>query len=157
MSDAIKSKRLEGTQLIIETSSGTEVYDSKFLVAALLIFIARGSGAIEPEESAKMIDLIEEHFRLEGAESLELLTRAMSEMAENPKLGQALVDLAPTLSVQEKEDIALMALKVIAADGRRQVAEMEKFSEAVEAIGISPETVHRAFDRYFAETMPDAN
>jgi uncharacterized tellurite resistance protein B-like protein len=85
------------------------------------------------------------------------LTRAMSEMAENPKLGQALVDLAPTLSVQEKEDIALMALKVIAADGRRQVAEMEKFSEAVEAIGISPETVHRAFDRYFAETMPDAN
>ena len=157
MSDTIKSKRLEGTQLIVETDDGTEVYDSKFLVAALLIFIARGSGTIEPEESAKMIDLIEEHFRLEGAESLELLTRAMSEMAEHPELGQALVDLAPTLSVQEKEDIALMALKVIAADGRRQVAEMEKFSEAVEAIGISPETVHRAFDRYFAETMPGAS
>lgn len=156
MSDTIKSKRLEGTRLVVETSDGTEVYDSKFLVAALLIFIARGSGTIEPEESAKMIDLIEEHFRLEGAESLELLTRAMTEMAEHPDLGQALTDLAPTLSVQEKEDIALMALKVIAADGRRHVAEMEKFSEAVEAIGIPAETVHRAFDRYFAETMPNA-
>ena len=155
MSDTIKSKRLEGTSLIVETSEGTKTYDSKFLVAALLIFIARGSGTIEPEESAKMIDLIEEHFRLEGAESLELLTRAMSEMAENPGLGQALIELAPTLSEQEKEDIALMALKVIAADGRRQVAEMEKFNEAVEAIGISQETIHRAFDRYFAETMPN--
>ena len=154
MSDTIKSKRLEGTHLIVETQDGTETYDSKFLVAALLIFIARGSGTIEPEESAKMIDLIEDYFHLQGAESLELLTRAMSEMAENPGLGQALVDLAPTLTEGDKEDIALMALKVVAADGRREVTEMEKFNQAVEAIGISPEIVHRAFDRYFAETMP---
>jgi len=154
MSDTIKSKRLEGTKLIVETQDGTETYDSKFLVAALLIFIARGSGSIEPEESAKMIDLIEEYFQLQGAESLELLTRVMSEMAENAGLAQALVDLAPTLTEGDKEDIALMALKVVAADGRREVAEMEKFNQAVEAIGISPEIVHRAFDRYFAETMP---
>jgi uncharacterized tellurite resistance protein B-like protein len=152
MNDTIKSKRLEGTQLIVETKGGTKTYDSKFLVAALLIYIARGSGRIEPEESAKMIDLIEEYFQMQGAESLELLTRAMSELAENPELSQALVDLSPTLSESDKEDIAVMALKVVAADGRRHVAEMEKFNEAVEAIGISPETVHRAFDRYFAET-----
>lgn len=154
MSDTIKSKRLQGTQLIVETQDGTETYDSKFLVAALLIFIARGSGTIEPEESAKMIDLIEDYFQMQGAESLELLTRAMTEIAENPALGQALIDLAPTLTEGDKEDIALMALKVVAADGRRQVAEMEQFNQAVEAIGISPEIVHRAFDRYFAETMP---
>ena len=99
-------------------------------------------------------DLIEQRFQMEGAESLELLTRAMSEMAENPELGQALIELAPTLSDQDKEDIALMSLKVIAADGRRDVREMEKFNEAVEALGISPDAVHRAFDRYFSETMP---
>ena len=154
MSDTIKSKRLEGTTLIVETKDGTQTYDSKFLVAALLIFVAQGSGSIEPEESAKMIDLIEEYFKMQGAESLELLTRAMSEIAEYPELRQALADLGPTLSDSDKEDIAVMALKVIAADGRRQVAEMEKFSQAVEEIGISPEIVHRAFDRYFAETMP---
>lgn len=154
MSDTIKTKRLEGTHLIVETQEGTETYDSKFLVAALLIFVARGSGTIEPEESAKMIDLIEDYFHMQGAESLELLTRAMSEMAENPDLGQALIDLAPTLTEGDKEEIALMALKVVAADGRREVTEMEKFNQAVEAIGISPEIVHRAFDRYFAETLP---
>ena len=154
MSDTIKSKRLEGTTLVVETSDGTETYDSQFLVAALLIFVAQGSGTIEPEESAKMIDLIEEHFQLQGAESLELLTRAMSEIAEKPELRQVLTDLGPTLSDSDKEDIAVMALKVIAANGRRQVAEMEKFNQAVEAIGISADIVHRAFDRYFAETMP---
>mgnify|MGYP001823085571 CR=1 FL=1 len=47
-----------------------------------------------------------------------------------------------------------MGLKVIAADGRREVAEMEQFSLAMEGLDISPEIVHRAFDRYFAETMP---
>ena len=154
MNDTIKSKRLEGTQVIVETKSGTQTYDSRFLVAALLVFIARGSGTIEPEESAKMIDVIEDHFQMQGAESLELLTRAMGEMAENPQLGQALVELAPTLSENDKEDIALMALKVVAASGRREVAGMEKFNQAVEAIGISAAAVHRAFDRYFAETMP---
>ncbi len=154
MSETIKTKRLEGTRLVVETREGTTTYDSRFLVAALLIYIARGSGTIEPEESAKMIDLIEEHFQMEGSESLELLTRAMSEMAENPELGQALIDLAPTLSDQDKEDLALMSLKVIAADGHRDVGEMEKFNEAAEALGISPDAVHRAFDRYFAETLP---
>lgn len=154
MSDKIKSKRLEGTTLIVETSDGTETYDSQFLVAALLIYVAQGGGAIEPEESAKMIELIEEHFQLQSAESLGLLTRAISEMAEKPELRQILTELGRKLPDADKEDIAVMALKVIAADGKREVAEMEKFSEAVEAIGISPEIVHRAFDRYFSETMP---
>ena len=153
MSDTIFTSRLEGTHLIVESGGNTETYDSQFLVAALLIFIAQGSGTIEPEETAKMLDLIQEHFQLAGSESLELLTRAMSELAEKPELGELLAELGKSLSEDDKEDIAVMALKVIAADGRREVAEMEKFNQAVEAVGVSPETVHRAFDRYFAETM----
>lgn len=154
MSDTIKTTRLKGTELIVETRDGVEVYDSKFLVAALLIFVAQGSGSIAPEESAKMLDLIEEHFKMEGSESLELLTRAISELADKPGLGEHLAELGKTLSDHQKEDIAVMALKVIAADGRREFAEMENFSRAVEAVGVSPEIVHRAFDRYFADTMP---
>jgi uncharacterized tellurite resistance protein B-like protein len=101
-----------------------------------------------------MIELIEEHFKMQGSESLALLTRAMSELAEKPGLGEHLAELGKTMSDQQKEDVAVMALKVIAADGRREFAEMENFSRAVEAVGVSPDIVHRAFDRYFAETMP---
>lgn len=154
MSDTIKTSRLEGSELVVETKFGTKVYDSKFLVAALLIHVARGSGSIEPEESSKMIELIEEHFELQSSESLELLTRAMTDMAENPDLGAELTKLAPTLSDEDREDIAVMALKVIAADGDRHVGELETFEEAVRSIGVTPDIVHRAYDRYFEETMP---
>jgi uncharacterized tellurite resistance protein B-like protein len=151
--DIIKSEVVDG-KLIVDTATGTEEYDSQFLVAALLVYIARAGGEIAPAESARMIDLLEEHFQLQGAESLELITRAMNEMADKPQLIPLLISLAQSLAESEKEEIALMALKVIAADGRRDFAEMEQFDRAMEAAGVSPETVHRAFDQYFSETMP---
>jgi uncharacterized tellurite resistance protein B-like protein len=154
MSNEILGSRLEGSTLVVETPEGETHYDSRFLVAALLIYVARGSGSIAPEESGKMIELIEEHFHMEGSESLELLTYAMSELADKPSLGTFLAELGPKLSENEKESIALMGLKVVAADGTRQYSEMEQFNRAMEAVGISPDIVHRAFDRYFAETMP---
>jgi len=154
MSDDIIVSRLVGTRLIVETAEGIQEYDSQFLVAALFVYVARADGQITPEESGQMIELLEAHYHLQGAESLELLTRAMDEMVDRPQLGLLLTDLVPTLAESEKEDIALMALKVVAADGRRHVAGMEHFNRAMEAAGITPEIVHRAFDRYFAETMP---
>jgi len=154
MTNEILSSKLEGTTLIIETSEGTTTYDSKFLVAGLLVFVARGSGQIEPEESARMIALIGDFFGMQGSESLELITTAMSELADKPSLAPLLIELGQTLSDGDKEDIALMALKVVAADGERHFEEMEQFNKATTAIGIAPEIVHRAFDRYFAETMP---
>lgn len=156
MANDILNSRLEGTQLIVETSQGTKTYDSQFLVAALLVFVARGSGQIEPEESAKMIELIEDYFHLQGAESLELLTTVIAELSDKPSLATLLTDLGSTLSDGDKEDIAVMGLKVVAADGHRHFAEMEQFNKAMASIGISPEIVHRAFDRYFAETRPGA-
>lgn len=154
MSDDIINSRLEGTKLIVETADGVAEYESQFLVAALLVYVARGDGQITPEESGQMIELIEERYQLKGGESLELITRAMTEMVDKPHLGSLLTDLAPTFSESDKEDIALMALKVVAADGHRHFAEMEQFNRAMEAAGITPEIVHRAFDRYFSETMP---
>ena len=154
MSDDIFVSRLEGNKIVVESDGEVVEYDSKFLIAAVLVYVARGNGQIEPEESARMIDLIEDYFKMQGAETLELLTRAMSEMDEKPELVPVLCELGPTLSDACKEDLALMGLKIVAADGQRRVAEMEQFRRAMEAIGVSPEIVHRAFDRYFAETMP---
>jgi uncharacterized tellurite resistance protein B-like protein len=154
MASEILGSRLEGTTLVVETREGEQTYDSRFLVAALLVFVARGSGRIEPEESSKIIELIEEHFHMQGPESLELITYAMSEMIDKPSLPRLLAELGKTLSESEKEDIALMGLKVVAADGRREFAEMQQFKRAMAGLGIAGDTVHRAFDRYFSETMP---
>ena len=141
--------RFEGAQLIIETSNETEVYDSKFLVAALLVSVAKGDGNISEMETDKMLQLVGEHFHLRSSESLELLTRAMSNLAENPDLTSLLVELSTVLTSADKEDVAVMLLKVVAADGRKDAEEMEMLSKAAEIIAISPESMHNAFDRYF--------
>ena len=154
MGDDVIKSRVEGSRLVVETAAGTEEYEMNFLVAVLLVYVARGSGQIEPEESAEMIGLIESQFNLPGAESLELITRAMTDMAEKREPDPVLARLGPALSESDQEDIAVMALKVVAADGQREFAEIERFNRAMQAAGIGPEVVHRAFDRYFAETMP---
>ena len=143
--------RFEGSTLVIETTSGPESYDSQFLVAALLVFVAKGDGNISEDEVKKMLQLVSEHFHLESGESLALLNRAMGDLADNPDLVGLLKELSKVLSPTEKEDIAVMLLKVIAADGIRDVDEMEMMNVAAEIIDISAETRHSAFDRYFAE------
>lgn len=148
-----KAPRVEDDALIIETRSTTEVYDAKYLVSALLVFVAKGDGKISSEETAEMLRLVSDHFDLQSSQSLELLTRAMADIAENPDFENLLKELAVLLNEIEKEDVCLMMLKIVAADGRREVDELEKFQRAATVIGISADTLHRAYDRYFEETM----
>jgi len=147
--------RIEGAKLVVDTADGEEEYDAKFLVAALLVYIGRSSGSIDSQESDKMIELLGEHFRIPGAEALEVITHAMHELDDKPQLIEAVLELESTSAAPEKEAMAIMSLKVIAADGRREFAEMEQFKQAMEALQISPEIVRKAFNQFFTETMPD--
>ena len=151
MIEDLVEPRFEGNQLIIETSNETETYDSQFLVAALLVFVAKGDGNISDVETAKMLQLVGDHFHLKSSESLELLTDAMEKLAENPDLSSILKELSTTLTSADKEDVAVMLLKVVSADGRQDAEEMEMLSIAAELMDILPESMHRAFDRYFEE------
>lgn len=147
-----KLPRLEGDELLIDTQNTVESYDVQYLVAALLVFVAKGDGNISGEETAEMLAMLSDHFELQNSRSLELITNAMEDIAENPDFENLLKDLAPLLATEEKEEVTVMMLKVVAADGRRDVEELEAFQTAAQIIGISAETLHRAYDRYFAET-----
>lgn len=129
-----------------------EVYDERFLVAALLVFVARGDGAISEKETAKMLSLVGEHFDLPSGASLALLRRAIEALSDDPRLSERLRELATMLDANRKEDVAVMLLNVVAADGRKDAAEMELLQRAGEIMGITSEGMHRAFDRYFSET-----
>jgi uncharacterized tellurite resistance protein B-like protein len=150
--EILKPPRIEGDELIIETQSVTEVYDSKYLLAALLIYVAKSDRTISINETEQMLALIEQHFKMPSAESLALLTRVIEDIAENPDMDSLLRDLATVLSDDEKEDFAVMLLKVAAADGRQDAESMENLLKAREVIGISAEIMHNAYGRYFEET-----
>ncbi|MEQ9561366.1 MAG: TerB family tellurite resistance protein [Woeseiaceae bacterium] len=145
--------RFEGSTLVIETNNETETYDAQFLVAVLLVFVAKGDGTISPFETEEMLKAIGRHFHLQSGESLALLNRAIAGLADNPDLEGLLRQLSSVLTVEDKREIALMMLKVAAADGRKDAEEMEKLHKAAEVIAIPPDVLHQAFDDYFAETM----
>ncbi len=151
MTDDRTVTRFEGKQLIVETGSEREVYDAEFLVAALLVSIANSDGEISAIESDKMMQLVRDHFELRSDESLEILTSAVENLAANPDLTDILKELASILTAADKEDVAVMMFKVVAADGRQAAEEMDTLAAAADMIGISPASVQRARDRYFAE------
>jgi uncharacterized tellurite resistance protein B-like protein len=148
-----KAPRIEGDEVIIETQNATETYDAKYLVAALLVFVAKGDGNISREETAQMLQLVSDHFGLHSSESLELITNAMEDIAENPDFENLLRDLSPLLNLAQKEEVALMMLKVVAANGRKDAEEMAQIRTAADIIEIPAENMHRAYDRYFEETQ----
>jgi uncharacterized tellurite resistance protein B-like protein len=152
MIEEMKPPRIEGDELIIETQSVTEVYDSKYLLAALMIFVAKSDRTVSIDETEQMLALIEQHFDMPSAESLALLKRAIEDLADNPDMESLLRELSSVLSDDEKEDIAVMLLKVAAADGRQDAESMEKLIKAREIIAIPAEIMHNAYDRYFEET-----
>lgn len=147
-----KPPRFDDDGLIIDTQGRTEIYDAKYLVAAVLVFVAKSDGNISEMQSQQMLALIEKYFEMPSAESLALLTRAITESAENPDMSGLLGDLSSILSTEEKEAIAVMLLKVVATDGRKDAEELEKLGVAIEIIDIPADVMHRAYDRYFADT-----
>lgn len=153
MIDEPEAPRVEGNTLVIETQNSTEVYDARYLVAALLVYVAKGDGNISGPQTAQMIELVNEHFGQASSESLEVLTNAMEDIAENPDFENLLRELSRLLTEAEKEEVALMMLKVIAANGRKAAEEITSLRVAAEIVDIAPDTLHRAYDRYFEQTQ----
>jgi len=153
MIEETKEPRIEGDEQAIETEDDTEIYDAKYLVAVALVFVAKGDGNISGPESGEMVELISNHFDIRRSQSLELLTTAIEDLTINPGLKDLINELSNLLNDAEKEEIALMMLKVVAADGRKDAEEMSQLRRAAEVIEIPAETLHRAFDRHFEETQ----
>ena len=143
--------RFEGTKLVVETGDQKEEYDAEFLVAALLVSIANSDGEISAIETQKMLQLVGDHFELKSSESLEILTTAMEDLAEKPDLNNILKELATVLTSADKEDVAVMMFKVVAADGMEAAEEMRAVASAANLIGISSELLQKARQRFFAE------
>jgi len=146
-----KPTGIEDDDLNSESQSHPETCGSKYLAAVLLVSVARSDGNISEIETQQMLALLEEHYQMRSAESLELLTRAITDIAEKPDIASVLRDLSSTLGTDEKEDIAVMLLKVVAVDGRKDAEELQKLSVVTGILDVPADALHRAYDRYFAD------
>jgi uncharacterized tellurite resistance protein B-like protein len=151
MAENQTTTRFEGNKLVVETGTETEEFEAEFLVAVLLFSIASSDGEISPIEIEKMLQLVADHFELGNSESIEILSSAVESLADNPDLTVILKDLASNLTSSQKEDVAVMMYEVVAADSREDEKELNALAAAAEKIGISPDLLETARQRFTSD------
>jgi uncharacterized tellurite resistance protein B-like protein len=140
---------LEGESLTVTTSEQRSFFDPRYLIAALLDHVAQGDGEICDEESRVMVDTVARHFDLDANGAEEKLNHALnlySRSLDLPAVGEVLSGI---LEPGEREEVMLMLLNVVAADGRQGADELRAVDEVVAVLGITAEERHAAFQRYF--------
>jgi len=150
--------RRMGELIAEQLGEGNEVLEGAGLAAimtALMIRAARADGTISEEETQQILVSLQEVFQITGGKALELVRTVSSELADGEQLLEFLRGLRLFVTDEDRETVLLLLLRLIAADGKRATAELAVFREAVEALDISEEIVHKVFDQYFAETFVD--
>lgn len=142
---------MENDRLVVTEAPRETFFDPRFLVAALLEHVARGDGVVCEAEIRKMIDLVARHFQLDVSRAEQKFSQALSLYAGNLDLAAVGNVLEVVLKPDEREDVIVMLLQVIAADGRQGSDELAALDEVVDCLGISAEERHAGFSRYFDE------
>jgi uncharacterized tellurite resistance protein B-like protein len=144
MDSAADQSRFEGTKLICGEGDEAEVYDARFLISTLLIFVAKGDGNISNLESDKMIGLLSSKFDTRSSEALERLSTAIMALVNDADVVQKLQKISQGLSADEKSEVFAMLLELALADEELDSGEVKAIQQAGHILGISQDAVHAA-------------
>ena len=142
---------LEGEKLTVHATAQPGLFDPRFLIAALLHHVAEGDGRVCDREAAAMVELVADHLGLDAMEAEARLGQALSLYSQSLDLtavGEVLQDI---LDEQERIEVMLMLLHVVAADGRQGADELRAVDEVAASLQITDEERHLAFQHYFDE------
>ncbi|QFU76416.1 hypothetical protein EY643_12500 [Halioglobus maricola] len=143
---------LSGNVLSIVANSENGFFDPRFLVAALLDHVAHGDGSVSEVESETMLALVSDHFSLDETATRSRLAHALNLYAGSMDLAEVGRVLREILTPAEREEVMLMMLRVVAADGRQGADELRAIDEVVACLELTEEERHAAFQRYFASS-----
>ena len=123
--------------------------NAQIAVASLLVVAANSDGSIDSKETIRMVEALCSRYSTPPVVALDLVSRAIeaqSTTADSPALFAELNDL---LTTKQKEELVLMLLEAIAADGEKAASEMAVLDRAVSALGISSDRLGKIYQRYF--------
>ncbi|MEH6586405.1 MAG: TerB family tellurite resistance protein [Halioglobus sp.] len=140
---------IEGDKLVVTATPRNMFFDPRFLIAALLEHVARGDGVICDAETRSMIDLVAEHFDLDKSRAEQKFTHALALYSRTMDLAKVGAVLSEILPSTERQEVLVMLLQVIAADGRQGSDELEALDEVVAVLSITQDEKHAAFSQYF--------
>jgi uncharacterized tellurite resistance protein B-like protein len=124
--------------------------ESHFLLAALLLLVAKGDGAISSLESQKVIELLSSHFGIRNSEALASLSSALTALANDKGIAESLRTTSRDLPFAEKQAMFTLLLQLAAVDGEQDSAEIQSINVAAEILEMSKGDVRAAYAAYFS-------
>lgn len=123
--------------------------NAQIAVASLLVVAANSDDSIDSRETVKMVEALCRRFALTSTVALDLVTRAIHEQALQSDSSKLFDDLNLRLTLKQKEELVLMLLEVIAADGEKEASEMAVLDQTISALKISDNQLAKIYERYF--------
>lgn len=117
----------------------------RFLVSALLLFVAKGDGNISGVESVRMIDLLASRMKIRNAEALDSLTEVLNAMQDDADIAHKLRDIAARLTPRQKREILDMMLDVAAVDEVRDEGETEAIDMATRILDMTQSEIGETY------------
>jgi uncharacterized tellurite resistance protein B-like protein len=123
--------------------------NAQIAIASLLAVAANSDGSIDSAETEKMVGVLRKRFELTSTVALDLVTRAIDELSTGDASRRLFDELNERLTLKQKDDLLLMVMEVIAADGEKEAREMALLDQTVTALKISDRQLSNIYNRYF--------
>jgi uncharacterized tellurite resistance protein B-like protein len=135
----------------VRTASNSVAADSgaQVLIASLLALVASSDGGISPDENMRIVNLLGKRFGLSAGEASDLVARALENHPSHDQVDEVLDSVNAVLSRSQKEDLMFMVLCVIAADNKKDVAEMELLNKLVDTFRLPDATMQKMYEGNF--------
>ena len=135
----------------VRTASNSVAADSgaQVLIASLLALVASSDGGISTDENMRIVNLLGKRFGLSAGEASDLVARALENHPSHDQVDEVLDSVNAVLSRSQKEDLMFMVLCVIAADNKKDVAEMELLNKLVDTFRLPDATMQKMYEGNF--------
>lgn len=137
------------TGISFDLSSLADNPEEQALVASLLALVARSDGEISPDETMRIVALLQDRFHLGSEEAVGLVNRAANDFGTSTDLHGVIANVNEELSLEHKEELLSIVLHIISADERKDAAEMHLLATLVNGMQVPDNVMERVYEQYF--------
>ena len=141
----------KGTGINLRLDELSDDRTAQMMVAGVLAVAAHSDGETTSSEINRMVELMREKYPLKSSEALDLITRGVDTYADQDSLRSLFSALKDRLPLAHKEELVVMVLEVLAADGMKKPQELSWLEEALEALGVPDEIMNNVYGKYFSQ------
>lgn len=149
MSNKIKDLIYAATGIDLSSADAPVDLNAQIAVASLMVVAANSDGSIDGKETVKMVEALCSRFSMTSTVALDLITRAIDDQLVQNDPSKLFDELNQRLQLKQKEELVLMLLEVISADGEKDASELSVLDRTVSALQISEKQLSRIYERYF--------